>query len=97
MSYSYISIGLFASSLMNNLIVSFLGTFVIAIFFQLIFGALSTISSGFLGNVFNFLDLMAHFDSISRGIIDTKDIIYFLSITVLGLYATEMVMVQKTS
>lgn len=97
MSASYISIGLFASSLMSNQIVSFLGTFAITIFFHLLFGTLSNVMPGFMGDVMLYLDLTSHFDSISRGILDSKDVIYFVSVIFLGLYGTEMVMAQKTS
>ncbi|MEJ2038560.1 MAG: ABC transporter, partial [Desulfosarcinaceae bacterium] len=36
-----------------------------------------------------------HFENIARGIIDTRDIIYFASVIFLGLYATHLVMKEK--
>ncbi len=89
MSMVYISIGIFASSITKNQIVAFLLSLFIGVFFLIIFSVLSNNFTGFLGQLFSYLDLSTHFDSISRGVIDTKDVIYFLSITVLGLILAE--------
>ena len=95
MSATYISIGIFASSITNNQIVSFLLALTIGIAFHVIFGVLSQATSGVLAQVFNYLDLGTHFESISRGVIDTTDLIYFLSITFLGLFATEATLAKR--
>lgn len=89
MSATYISIGIFASSITNNQIISFLLALLIGLFFHIIFGVLSGNFTGFLGEIFNYLSLSSHFESISRGVIDSKDIIYFLSIIFLGLFLSE--------
>ncbi|OFX28494.1 MAG: ABC transporter permease [Bacteroidetes bacterium GWA2_31_9] len=89
MSAAYISIGIFASSITNNQIISFLLALLIGLFFHIIFGVLSENFTGFLGEIFNYLSLSSHFESISRGVIDSKDIIYFLSIIFLGLFLSE--------
>ncbi|NNE28421.1 MAG: ABC transporter permease subunit [Saprospiraceae bacterium] len=90
MSGVYIAIGLFASSITNNQIVAFLIALAIGILFHLIFGWLATAYSGWLGTLFDTLSLQTHYDSISRGVIDTKDLIYFLTLIVLGLGAAEL-------
>ena len=90
MSASYISIGLFTSSISSNQIVGFLLALFIGIFFHIIFDALSSSFGGFLGAIFSFLSTSTHFESITRGVIDTKDLIYFFSIILLGLVASEM-------
>jgi len=84
-SAAYIAIGLFASSISKNQIVAFLLALFIGIFFQIIFDILSNSISGMTGKIFDFLSLSSHLDSISRGVWDTRDIIYFLSITILGI------------
>lgn len=89
MSTVYISIGLFASSITNNQIVAFLLSLVIGVFFLIIFSVLSNNFTGTLGEIFNYLSLSTHFESISRGVVDTKDIIYFLSISLFGLILAE--------
>jgi len=95
MSAAYISIGLFASSISNNQIVSFLLALFIGIFFHIIFGILASNFSGFAGNILNYLSLSTHYESISRGVIDTKDLIYFLSIIFLGLVGTESMVAKR--
>ena len=94
-SAAYIGIGVFASSITNNQIVSFLLALFIGIFFHLLFGLISSGFTGLLGNIFNFLDLNTHFESVARGVIDTKDIIYFLSIVFIGLFSSEAVLAKR--
>ncbi len=96
MSATYISIGLFTSSVSNNQIVGFLLALFIGMFFHIIFDVLSNNFTGFVGEIFNFLSISTHFESISRGVIDSKDLIYFLSIIFLGLVSAEA-MVSKAS
>lgn len=96
MSSAYISIGLFASTITNNQIVAFLLALFIGIFFHIIFGFLASNMSGTLGTVFNYLSLSTHFQSISRGVVDSKDIVYFLSIAFMGIVSAEAVLVKRT-
>jgi len=95
MSAAYVSIGVYTSSISNNQIVSYLLALFIGIFFQIIFSLLSTNVGGFIGEVLNFLSLSTHFDSISRGVIDTKDLLFFLSLIFLGLILTEANLAKK--
>jgi len=95
MSSAYISIGLVSSAYTNNQIIAFLISLFIGIFFHLIFGLISNAFPGILGKIFDFLNLGTHFESISRGVIDTKDIIYFLSITFLGLFISETALAKR--
>lgn len=86
----YTSIGLYASSLTSNQIVAFLTALFIGLFFHIIFGILAGQFSGTTGQIFDTLSLSGHFQSISRGVIDSTDIIYFLSIIFLGLFLAEV-------
>ena len=95
MSGTYISIGLFASSISNNQIVGFLLAMFIGIMFHILFGILAANFTGVLGNVLHYLSLSTHFDSISRGVIDTKDLVYFLSLIGIGLASAEFVLVRR--
>lgn len=89
MSMAYIAIGLFASSITNNQIVAFLLALLIGVLFLIIFDVLSGSFTGTIGQLLNFLSMSTHFDSISRGVIDTRDLFYFLSITFFGLMLAE--------
>jgi ABC-2 type transport system permease protein len=45
--------------------------------------------------VVSYLSANAHFQNISKGIVDSRDIVYFLSVIFLGLYTTNLVMQEK--
>ena len=95
MSAAYAAIGIFASSLTKNQIVAFLIALIITLFFHWLFSLISTNLKGFLGDVLSYLSVRTHYDSITRGVIDSKDLIYFLSITFLGLFASELILAKR--
>lgn len=90
MSSAYIAIGLLTSSLTNNQIVAFLMALLIGVVFQFILGSVGSGQSGWLGGVLTDLSVPTHYQSMSRGVVDTKDVIYFLALTFLGLMLTEL-------
>lgn len=84
---AYLAIGLFISGLTDNQIVAFIITLAIC-FVLFIIGedfVLYTLPV-WLASLFRYLGLGAHFSSLSRGVIDTRDLIYYLSIIGFGLY-----------
>ncbi len=95
MSAAYISIGIFTSSLTQNQIVAFLLALVIGIFFQVLFSMLSNVFSGAIADVFGFLDLQGHYDNVTRGVVDSRDLIYFGSIVFLSLTGAEAVLLKR--
>lgn len=95
MSAAYISIGIFASSITGNQIVAFLIALFIGIFFHLIFALLASGTTGWLSAIFTYLSLSTHYESMARGVIDTKDLIYFASIVFLALIGTEQALSKR--
>lgn len=85
LSAAYTSIGLYASSITSNQIVAFLAALFISLFFHLIFGMLSSQFSGLTGEVIDYLSLTGHFESMARGVIDSADLVYILTIVLAGL------------
>ena len=87
MGAAYLSIGLFISSLTENQIVAFILS-VFACFGLFIIGEpiVLTALPGWLAGIFSFLGLGAHFQSIGRGVIDSRDIIYYLSVIIFFLF-----------
>lgn len=82
LSACFTAIGLFCSSVTRNQIVSFLFGLFLCFFLYMGMDFLSRMP-GFIGRydyIIEQFGLMAHFDSISRGVIDTRDIVYFLSV-----------------
>ena len=86
MAGSFISIGLFTSTFSKNQIVAFL----IAVFISfVIFYGFEFISTFFNNPLFiKKLGMYEHFKSISRGVLDTRDLIYFISATTIFLFLT---------
>ena len=95
MSMAFISIGLFASSITNNQIVAFLLSLFIGVFFLIIFDVLANNFIGGFGQFLSYLSLSTHYESISRGVIDSRDVLYFLSIAYLGLFLAESVLSRR--
>lgn len=86
---SYTAIGIFASTISKNQIVSF----IIAVFtsFSLFYGFEALASFNLFGNLdytFQNFGMSAHYNSISKGVIDTRDLIYFASVTFFFLLLT---------
>jgi ABC-2 type transport system permease protein len=90
MSAAYTSIGLFTSSITSNQIVAFLAALFIGLFFHILFQIIAAGMKGFIGQLINSLSVTEHFESLSRGVVDSRDLIYFGSIIFLGLFLTEV-------
>jgi len=88
---AFVSIGIFASSITDNQIISFIiSVFLCAAFymgFELIY---TFILSGKTGLLVQSLGINAHYSSMSRGVIDTRDLIYFLSFTGVFILLTKI-------
>jgi len=97
MSMAYTGIGLFASSITNNQIVAFLTALFIGLFFQVIFNVLAGNFTGLTGEIFDALSLTSHYESLARGVIDSKDLVYFLSIAALGIYLSETALAKRNA
>lgn len=95
LSSAYTGIGIFASSITKNQIVAILLSLLICIFFHLVSGMLAGSLNGFLANLFYYLSAGSHYESMARGVIDTTDIIYFASITIIGLVAAEATLSKR--
>lgn len=95
MSAMYTSIGVYTSSITSNQIVAFLAALFVGLFFHIIFGVLAQQFSGWLGGIFQSLSMNNHFESISRGVVDSRDILYFLSVTAIGLLLAELSLAKR--
>lgn len=83
----YTAIGIFTSTLSDNQIVAFIMAVFLCFIFYFGFEGLSSLAGGF-GSFVASLGMNYHFKSMSRGVLDTRDIIYFISIAVLFLSFT---------
>jgi ABC-2 type transport system permease protein len=92
----YASIGIFSSSLTSNQIIAFLIGVIIALFFYIGIESLSFLNlfSGFDSWVIN-LGINEHYRSMSRGVIDSRDLIYFLSIIFFFMLLTKIILQSR--
>jgi ABC-2 type transport system permease protein len=81
---AYLAIGVFASSVTENQIVAFILALAISFFFFILDKILFFVPLA-LANIFEYLAIEYHFQNISRGVIDTRNLIYFGSIIFIGL------------
>jgi ABC-2 type transport system permease protein len=88
---SFVAIGIFASSLTDNQIVSFILAVFISFILYMGFEFVYTfIVSGKAGLIIQSLGLNAHYASMSRGVVDTRDLIYFASVTAIFILMTKL-------
>jgi len=86
----YVSIGIFASSLTENTIAAFVISVLLCFFLYQGFNSVGYLSlTGKTGNFILNLGIDAHFKSMQRGVIDSRDLVYFLSVIVLFLLFTK--------
>ena len=78
---AYLAIGLWVSSMTENQIVAFIiGVVVTFVLFIIGNPFITMVVPSFLVPVFTYMGLGNHFESISRGVIDSRDIVYYLSV-----------------
>jgi ABC-2 type transport system permease protein len=84
---AYSAIGIFTSSVSENQIVSFIIAVFLCFFFYFGFQGLASFLPSF-SSFISYFGMQDHYKSMSRGVIDTRDVIYFVSIAVLFLSFT---------
>lgn len=92
----YVAIGIFSSSLNENIIVSFLiGVFLCFIVYSGFDYIGNLFPVGGIGNLFIAMGIDAHYKSISRGVIDSRDIVYFISAVSVFILFTNLLLNSK--
>jgi ABC-2 type transport system permease protein len=84
---TFLAVGIFASSLTENQIVAAITTFGVLLIFWVI-GWSADYVGGPWGRVLSHLSLIEHFDSFAKGVLDTRDILYYVNFTVVALFLT---------
>jgi ABC-2 type transport system permease protein len=91
---AFSAVGLFASALTRNQIIAFIIGLAICFTLTLIDKMLYFLPQSLLG-VFAYLGADFHFQNIAKGIIDSRDILYFVSICFVGLYGAYLALLQR--
>jgi ABC-2 type transport system permease protein len=93
---SFVSIGIFSSSLTDNQIISFILSLALCFFCYTGFEQISSLS--LFGRADTFIDALGinqHYNSLARGVIDTRDIVYFVSFNALFVLLTKTVLQSR--
>ena len=88
---AFSAVGLFASALTRNQIVAFIIGLAVCFSLTLVDQMVFFMPQAFVG-VLSYLAADVHFQNVAKGIIDTRDIVYFLSVCFIGLYAAFLVL-----
>ncbi len=90
----FISAGLFTSTLTENQIIAALLAFGFNLTFWVI-GWIGGSDAGIMKEVLSYLSIIEHYDPMTRGILNSKNIVYFLSLTTLFLFLTNRSLLSK--
>jgi ABC-2 type transport system permease protein len=92
----FVSIGVFSSSLSDNQIISFIIGVFLSFFCYLGFDSLASLELfGKIDSLILFLGINEHYISLSRGVIDSRDMVYFLSLIALFTILTKIVLESR--
>lgn len=83
-----LSIGLFASSLTENQIIAAVASFVLLLFLFII-GILVQGETTALAKMISYISIQEHIENLLKGVVNTKDVVYFLSICAFFLFLTK--------
>ncbi|HRE74804.1 MAG TPA: gliding motility-associated ABC transporter substrate-binding protein GldG [Flavobacteriales bacterium] len=96
LSASFVSIGIFASAISQNQIISFILGVFLCFFVYLGFDFMGSYSIfGSFDSVIRDLGIYEHYHSISRGVIDSRDVIYFVSVVIVFVLLTRLVLESR--
>jgi ABC-2 type transport system permease protein len=85
---SFLSLGLFGSSLTKNQIVAFIIGLALCFFFYFV-DKFAVLMPPQIGAVLEFISVDYHFGNIARGVVDTRDVVFYLSLVTIFLVLTE--------
>ena len=88
------SVGLFASSLTKNQIIAFIIGVAICVSFTQVHRILFLLPAAMVG-ILEFLGAETHFSNIGKGILDSRNLLYFVSMSFVGLYFTNLVIERR--
>ncbi|PLX00519.1 MAG: gliding motility-associated ABC transporter permease subunit GldF [Marinilabiliales bacterium] len=93
---TFVSIGIFSSSLTDNQVVSFILSIAISAFLYLGFEFIYSLEMfGSFDLLIRSMGISAHYSAVSKGVIDTRDLVYFASIIMLFLFLTKLSLAKR--
>jgi len=84
---TFLAVGLLSSSLTENQIVAAISTFGVLLILWVINWS-ADYAGGLTGKILSHLSIIEHFESFSKGVLDSRDVIYYVNFTILALFLT---------
>jgi gliding motility-associated transport system permease protein len=91
---AYVALGLFLSTVTQSQVVAGAASFALFLLLWLVHW-LGTVSSGFLSRALTAISFVQHFDSFGKGVLDSGDVVFFISLIGLGLYAASQSVLSR--
>lgn len=92
----FVAIGTFASALSKNQIISFVIAILLSSFFYLGWELISSVfSNGKIELILSYCGVKSHYTSLSKGVIDSRDIVYFISLNILFILSTQTILSSR--
>ena len=88
MAIAFLAIGTLISSFTDNVVVAYVGT-LFALLMLYTIGWLGDTIQGPWGAFIGYVSITEHFEELSKGLLNTKDLIYFATLVVIGLFLTQ--------
>lgn len=88
MAVAFLGVGTLISSFTDNVVVAYIGTlFALMVLYTI--GWLGETTQGFAGKLIQYVSITDHFQELLKGVIDTKDLVYFATLLVVTLFLTQ--------
>jgi ABC-2 type transport system permease protein len=88
MAVTFLALGTLISSFTDNVVIAYVGTlFALLVLYTV--GWLGETVPGVWGSIINYASITDHFQEMSKGVIDTKDLVYFATLLVVSLFLTQ--------
>ena len=92
----FVAIGTFASAMSKNQIISFVIAIILSAFFYLGWDVIASgISNGKAELAIQYIGINSHYSSLSKGVIDSRDILYFISLNTLFVLLTQTILTSR--
>jgi ABC-2 type transport system permease protein len=92
---SFLSVGVFTSALTQNQVIAYFAGLVILILLWIADAASNLAGTGAIADVLNYVAITRHYDDFFRGVVDTTDIVYSLSMIAVSLFAATQLLQMR--
>lgn len=86
----FVALCIWASSMTDNQVIAFIAGAALCFIFYYIISSLASLFGGSIQNIISYFGLDYHYNALGRGLIDSRNLLYFLSVIFVALYLTKL-------